>query len=163
MDEIAFVCNIVATLTIFMSENQRLEEVIYFLIDRTIRKSRLYSQHRINEGGFDVTLEQWVVIKKVHETPGINQRELAGSLYKDAPTLTRMLDLIVKKGYLERRRSEQDRRAFAIYLTVKGQQLVKELGPIVYDIRSKGLEGVDAEDLEATKRVLGQIYNNHDW
>ena len=146
-----------------MSENQRLEDVIYFLIDRTIRKSRLYSQHRINKGGFDVTLEQWVVIKKVHENPGINQRELANSLYKDAPTLTRMLDLIVKKGYLERKRSEQDRRAFSIYLTIKGQELVKHLGPVVIDIRRKGLEGVSSEDLEAAKRVLARIYENHNW
>lgn len=145
-----------------MDHDQRLENVIYFLIDRTIRKSRIYSQHRINDGGFDVTLEQWVVVKKVHENPGINQRELALSLFKDAPTLTRMLDLIAKKGYLERHRSEEDRRAFSIYLTTKGQQLVADLGPIVIDIRRRGLKGVSKEDLEATKRVLEAIYSNHD-
>lgn len=144
-----------------MDHDQRLENVIYFLIDRTIRKSRMYSHQRISEGGFDVTLEQWVVIKKIHENPGINQRELASSLFKDAPTLTRMLDLIGKKGYVERRRSEEDRRAFSLHLTQKGEQLVSELGPIVIDIRRKGLEGVSKEDLEAAKRVLNLIYDNH--
>ncbi len=145
-----------------MEHNERLENVIYFLIDRTIRKSRLYSIRRINEGGFDVTLEQWVVVKKVHENPGINQRELATSLFKDAPTLTRMLDLIGKKGYVERRRSVEDRRAFSIHLTEKGEQLVAELGPIVIDIRRSGLEGVSEDDLEAAKRVLEAIYSNHE-
>lgn len=144
-----------------MDQNPRLEDVIYFLIDKTMRMSRIYSQQKMNSLGFDVTIEQWVVIRAIHENPGINQRELSQSIFKDPPTLTRMLDLLGKKELVERIRSEEDRRAFSLFLTLQGQQLIAKLTPVIKEIRKEGLVGVSQEDLEAAKRLLNTIYQNH--
>jgi len=144
-----------------MGEEKKLEEVIYFLIDRTMRMSRIYSQQKISSLGYDVTIEQWVVIRSIYENPGINQRDLSRSIFKDPPTLTRMLDLLNKKGFVERVRNEEDRRAFSLYLTREGQKLIAQLTPIIMDIRKEGIKGLSTSEIEIAKRVLNQIYKNH--
>jgi DNA-binding MarR family transcriptional regulator len=145
-----------------MEEEARLEQVIYFIIDRTLRKSRQYSMKQLNKHGFDVTLDQWVVVLQIHENPGISQKEVATSTYKDAATLTRILDLLVKKGYVERRPNPADRRKFELHLTEAGQGLVKELRPVVHDIRRTGVAGLSQDDLETAKHVLNTIFQNFD-
>lgn len=143
-------------------KNERIDKVIYFIMDRTHRKGRQYSMQQMAAAGFDVTLDQWVVVLKVHENPGISQKEVADSTYKDAATLTRIIDLLEKKAYLQRLRSPKDRRKFALHLTESGEQLVKELRPLIHEIRQKGTEGINEEDLETAKRVLHQIFENFD-
>lgn len=145
-----------------MPQEERLEDVIYFLMDRTMRRSRQFTHRIFNEEGFNVSLDQWIVIKCVSENPGISQGEIAGMTYKDAPTLTRMIDLMVTKGLMERRVDPKDRRRYAIYLTDEGLETVKVVGPKVIEIRAAGLEGVSLEDLEVAKRVINQIFENVD-
>jgi DNA-binding MarR family transcriptional regulator len=143
-------------------KNDRIDNVIYFIMDRTYRKSRQYSMQRIAAAGFDVTLDQWVVVLKVSENPGISQKEVADSTFKDAATLTRIIDLLEKKGYIERLRSPHDRRKFELHLTEEGHRLVTELRPLVHEIREIGTEGIKKEDLETAKRVLNQMFSNFD-
>lgn len=141
-------------------QEQRLEQVIYFLLDRTIRKARQYSHHYLQKNGHDTTLEQWVVLKSLDENPGISQKEIGTRTFKDAPTVTRILDLLAKKGLVERRPNPNDRRKFEIHLTEAGQELVVELTRCVIEIRETGIRGIDHADLEAAKRVLDRIFDN---
>ncbi|MEM6272470.1 MAG: MarR family transcriptional regulator, partial [Bacteroidota bacterium] len=125
-----------------MKDSERLENIIYFIIDRTLRKSRQYSVQQLHAHGFDVTLDQWVVIRTVFENPGISQKEVADLTYKDAATLTRILDLIGKKGYVERRPNPNDRRKFELHLTTAGNELVEQVMPLIFGIRSRGVQGI---------------------
>lgn len=143
-------------------KNERLDNVIYFIMDRTYRKGRQYSMQRMAAAGFDVTIDQWVVVLQVHENPGISQKEVAVRTFKDAATLTRIIDLLEKKDYLQRLRNPNDRRKFELHLTGSGEQLVKELRPLVHEIREIGTAGIDEKDLAIAKRVLGQMFDNFD-
>ncbi|MDZ7898154.1 MAG: MarR family transcriptional regulator [Arcicella sp.] len=44
-----------------------------------------------------------------YEANGVSQNELAEMTVKDAPTVTRIIDLLVKKGLAERTMAENDR------------------------------------------------------
>ena len=91
----------------------------FFKIDTTIKRIRSFMQKGLQEAGVDLTVDQWVVIDHVKPTPGISQNDLATSTAKDAPTITRILDLLVQKELVERKTSELDRRKFNIFLTFK--------------------------------------------
>jgi DNA-binding MarR family transcriptional regulator len=139
-----------------------LDEVIYFLSERMMRRAREYSKIIFVEHGFDVSIDQWVILKRISEEQGISQVDLANATYKDPASVTRILDILEKKGWTERRADENSRRAYKIYLTTEGSVLVDKMLPVVQSIRLKGTENLTAEEIESTKSVLKKMYTNLD-
>lgn len=133
-----------------------------FLLDRTARKVKQYAQHQFKSGEFDVTVDQWLVLKNLSENELLSQTELANLVFKDHPTLTRIIDLLCKKGYVERVPHPQDRRSFQLNLTDTGLEKVSELKPKILEIREKAWENLTPQDFEEFKRILDTIYQNLD-
>lgn len=133
-----------------------------FLLDRTARKVKQYAQQQFKQGDFDVTVDQWLVLKNLSENGPLSQTELANLVFKDHPTLTRIIDLLCKKGYLERILHPSDRRSFQLYLTPSGVTKVAELKPQILEIREKAWENLTETDFEEFKRILNTIYQNLD-
>jgi DNA-binding MarR family transcriptional regulator len=133
-----------------------------FLLDRTARKVKQYAQQQFKTGEFDVTVDQWLVLKNLSENELLSQTELANLVFKDNPTLTRIIDLLCKKGYVERLPHPQDRRSFQLHLTESGLDKVSELRPKILEIREKAWENLTARDFEEFKRILDTIYQNLD-
>lgn len=69
-----------------------------FLLDRTARRVKQFAQYSFTHMGFDITVDQWVVLKALKEKQEQSQRELAKRCGKDQPTLTRIVDLLVKSN-----------------------------------------------------------------
>lgn len=133
-----------------------------FLLDRTARKVKQYAQHQFKTGEFDVTVDQWLVLKNLSENELLSQTELANLVFKDHPTLTRIIDLLCKKGYVERVPHPLDRRSFQLHLTDAGLEKVSELKPKILEIREKAWENLTTKDFEEFKRILDTIYQNLD-
>ena len=133
-----------------------------FLLDRTARKVKQYAQQQFKQAGFDVTVDQWLVLKNLAENPQLSQTELANLVFKDHPTLTRIIDLLHKKGHVLRIQHPQDRRSFQLHLTEAGVEKVAELRPKVLEIREKAWENLTEVDFLEFKRVLNTIYKNLD-
>lgn len=133
-----------------------------FLLDRTARKVKQYAQQQFKSGEFDVTVDQWLVLKNLSENELLSQTELASLVFKDNPTLTRIIDLLSKKGYVERVTNPQDRRSFQLHLTESGLLKVNELRPKILEIREKAWENLNTKDFEEFKRILNTIYQNLD-
>jgi DNA-binding MarR family transcriptional regulator len=133
-----------------------------FLLDRTARKVKQYAQQQFKQAGFDVTVDQWLVLKNLAENPQLSQTELANLVFKDHPTLTRIIDLLQKKGHVLRVQHPQDRRSFQLHLTEAGVEKVAELRPKVLEIREKAWENLTEVDFLEFKRVLNTIYQNLD-
>ncbi|GGZ39734.1 transcriptional regulator [Echinicola pacifica] len=131
-----------------------------FLLDRTARRVKQYAQQHFKSGAFDVTVDQWLVLRRLGEHDVLSQSELAGLVFKDQPTLTRILDILCKKGYVERTPHPADRRSIQVNLTNQGHEKIKELKPKVATIREKAWENLDQKDFEEFKRILNTIYGN---
>jgi MarR family transcriptional regulator, organic hydroperoxide resistance regulator len=139
-----------------------LDEVIYFLSERMMRRAREYSKLVFAEQGFDISIDQWVILKRISEEEGISQVDLANATYKDPASVTRILDILGNKGWAERQADENSRRAYKIFLTTDGRNLVEKMLPIVQSIREKGIENLTAKEIETTKKVLRKMYSNLD-
>jgi len=143
-----------------MKTEGKLEDVYFFLLERTVRRFRKFGQREFSKRGIDLSSEQWVVMKRVHETPGITQKEIAESTYKDPASVTRMIDLLEKKGLLVRGVEKGDRRAFSISLTKDGMKYVEEILPLAEEMRRFGLKSVSNSDKAVFIKVLNKIYEN---
>ncbi len=131
-----------------------------FLLDRTARRVKQYAQQKFKQQAFDVTVDQWLVMKNLSENDSLSQTALAQLVFKDHPTLTRIVDILCKKGYVERNPHPQDRRSFRLTLTDAGKEKVAELKPQVSHIRQKAWRNLNEEDFFEFKRILNTIYKN---
>lgn len=131
-----------------------------FILDQTAKKVKQFAQSSFAEKGFDITVDQWTILKALYETDQLSQKELAKRCGKDQPTLTRIVDILLKKNLAERVIDETDRRSLYLHLTEEGKLKVASLTPLVKEIRMKAWENLTAEDFDAFTRILNTIYNN---
>ncbi|WP_064196695.1 MULTISPECIES: MarR family winged helix-turn-helix transcriptional regulator [Emticicia] len=132
----------------------------YFKIDTTIKRIRSFMQKGLTDGGIDLTVDQWVVIDHIKPKAGISQNDLAVDTAKDAPTITRILDLLVEKGLVRRQMADEDRRKFNIYLTEEGENLHQSALSVIGEIRRKSWGSLTDEDYDHLVRIMDTIHKN---
>lgn len=94
-------------------------------IYRVNKYLRVQLQRALKE--FDITTDQWLVLGKVCDSSGTyNQKELAELCFKERAAITRMLDIMQKKGIIKRGNSPEDRREYLIYATDYGRALYEK-------------------------------------
>lgn len=133
---------------------------LYYLIELTARKIRHYGQTILNSHNLNLTIEQWLVLKTVSENEGISQLKIGELLVKDKPTISRMVKHLAKEGYIEKLNDSKDLRQYAIYLSPKGKDLLKNLLPVIESIRLKGLKNLTEEEQSSLNNTLQKIQNN---
>src|SRR5690606_7612649 len=117
-----------------------------YLLDRTARKVKQYAQRSFNAQNYDITVDQWIILKHLKQHNDLNQSQLAEITGKDNPTLTRIIDLLCKKELTERRQHPTDRRCFTVHLTKQGDKKVEEWSPKMAEIRMKAWENLTEDD-----------------
>lgn len=139
---------------------EKLNNIIFYNIDHSIRLYRMYAQKKLREHGFKITIDQWLVIKCILENPTITQHELSELVFKDNASVTRIIDLLIKAHYLEKEINPDDRRKFMLHVTKEGEEVIRNVQEIVLQNRSKALKGIDQKELEIADAVLRKIITN---
>lgn len=139
---------------------EKLENIIFYTIDKGIRTYRMYAQKRLREYGFQITIDQWLVLKVLTENPGIMQQEIAERVFKDNASVTRIIELLVKADYLERKINPDDRRKSNLKVTSKGKKIISDVQKVVLENRANALSGITQAELETVQRVLLKITEN---
>ncbi len=137
-----------------------LEKNYGFLLERTSKKIKQTLQKRFNAASIDLTVDQWVILNRLQHQDSQSQNELAESTYKDAPTVTRIIDLMCKKELTLRVAHEADRRRFCICLTEKGKHIFEQALPLVEQLRKDGLQHITESEYKMAMQVLAKMYKN---
>jgi DNA-binding MarR family transcriptional regulator len=106
----------------------------------------------------NLTYSQLWVLHVVKEHDGIGVKEIADLLGITSSAVTQLVDTLVKRGYLSRERSSEDRRALKVRLSDQGQKQVEVK-------QMKNLEKLfavfDDEELlqycELSKKIINRI------
>lgn len=139
---------------------EKLESIIFYTIDKSIRTYRNYAQKRLKEQGFKITIDQWLILKAIMENPGIKQQELAQKVFKDSASVTRIIELLVKAKYLDRKPNTQDRRKFDLKITKSGTKILEDVQLLVLENRKNALSGISDKELQTMHTVLNKITEN---
>ncbi len=108
----------------------------------------------------DITLEQYVVLYNLVDQDGINQKSLSHKVDKDQATLARILDILENRGYVVRRTTEKDRRAFLVFITEDGKQKVKEIARRLGAVHNEIVEGIPPERVNLFVELIKQMNQN---
>ena len=102
-----------------MNINHMLNEVLV----RLFRNINVIEERAICTGDYkDVTANDMHVIEAIDMEEARNMSSVARSLGVTTGTLTIAVNSLVKKGYVERARSEEDRRVVLVSLSEKGKR-----------------------------------------
>ena len=135
-------------------------ETVFYTIERAIKEYRKFAQNNIFEKVNDITVDQAIILFLLKEHPEFSQKKIAAILFKDNASVTRMINLIVSKGYLKRSINEENRRRFKLEITAKGSRVLFDLAPIISNNRKKALQGLTEEELIQMEATLKKIILN---
>lgn len=139
---------------------KELGKVLLFVLDQTNKKAKQFSQRELDRNGFGITVDQWVLLKVIEESPGLSQRDLAEKSIKDPASITRMLDLLEKKGFILREPIPGNRRQYKIQLSDAGLKFINDHMEVVQMQRERSLQGFSSEEIEQLKSMLLRIQAN---
>jgi MarR family transcriptional regulator, transcriptional regulator for hemolysin len=137
-----------------------IEQVILFQIDKTSKVAKMYSQKEFDRLGLNITVDQWVLLKIIHERKEISQNELAEFSFRDPASITRTLDLLDKKELIERQAIPNNRRQYNILLTKSGLAFVKKHLQLINALRAKSIEGLSNKEIKMLTYLLQKIEQN---
>lgn len=107
-----------------------------------------------------VTRAQWKVLAWLGRQPGLRQVDLADHLEVEPITLCRIVDRLEESGLVERRRDPDDRRAWQLFLTAKGEPLVGELRKLAANLAAEAFAGLDPAAIAAVRDTLQSVRDN---
>ncbi len=139
---------------------EKLDQVLFFTLEKSIKTYRQFAQRQIDQAGIDITIDQWLVLKSIQDWPDISQHQLAENVFKDFASVTRMIELLVKKEFLHRELHPTDRRRFQLIITRKGQLVIQKVLPVIKSNRKQALKSLTHEEIEKNKAFLSRIIEN---
>lgn len=105
----------------------------------------------------DVTANDMHVIEAIGTDRKKNMSSVAKTLGVTMGTLTISVNSLVKKGYVERIRSEEDRRVVLVFLTEKGKGAYKHHQKFHEDMISAVLEDLSEQEREVLEKSLSKL------
>jgi MarR family transcriptional regulator, organic hydroperoxide resistance regulator len=144
----------------FQAGSVVVENAIGFWIHRVYQASRNEMYRAFRTQGEDITPEQWAVLIRLWERDGRAQSELSDATFRDAPTMSRIIDSMETRGLIERRPHPEDGRVRVIHLTRHGKNLEKKLVPLVEKVVAGMLDGIDERALVTTRNTLKKMFAN---
>jgi DNA-binding MarR family transcriptional regulator len=103
--------------------------------------------------GHDLNFMQWLVLLKLREGAS-TASELCQIMWHDTGALTRLLDQLEKRGYVERQRSTADRRVVQLQVTTAGRRKTTELMPLVVDRLNSALADFSKAEFAQLMKLL---------
>ena len=131
--------------------NELLVELFHEIIDieeKSIRKNKKYSK---------MTTNDMHVIEAIGPGEGITMSTVAKALNVTLGTLTISVNSLVKQGYVDRARSEKDRRVVLVSLTKEGLQAYRHHQKFHDDMIQSVVDNLEDDEREVLHRALDKL------
>lgn len=136
-------------------------DLIFPIINGKVSMAINRKLHRdFRKEGLEITPEQWTVLSYLWKEDGVTQQKLCDATFKDKPSMTRLIDNLVKLGFVTRQTPPNDRRANLIYLTIKGRSIEARANKAVTETMEFALAGLNKKDIEDVRRLLKHVFDN---
>lgn len=122
--------------------------------------SRLFNRLltiRFKQAGIDMTAEQWGVILVLRNSEPLTQSQISELLYLEKSSVSRSIDGLEKRGWIERQRSPTDNRSKIVILTEKSLGVVEQCEGIAANVLQEAQQGIDDAELHTSKQSLSKV------
>ncbi|HJV65981.1 MAG TPA: MarR family transcriptional regulator [Geomonas sp.] len=132
-----------------------IEKSIGFLLAKAYQRACLLFKEEFE--GYELTPQQFGLLGFLWREDGLTQAELSARSQIDRTTMGGLIDRLEKEGLVVRQAHPEDRRAYRICLTEKGQALQPVLTPIAMRVQEHFAAKLDQQEVELLKSLLEKI------
>ena len=132
---------------------------VTFLVSQVGALSSRQWNERLRHAGLDSRAV--MLFWNVATGEGRSQRELADALRLPASRIVDLADGLERQGWLERRPRSGDRRAYELYLTERGRQLLDRVMAIAEDHEGDFTSGLKSAERAELVRLLSKVAIAH--
>jgi DNA-binding MarR family transcriptional regulator len=109
---------------------------------------------------FDLRMLTYTALVLIVDNPGLRQSQLADAMDIERPNLVLIVDELERRELIIRDRLPNDRRAYALKVTLAGRQLYEKTIAAVKAHEETLLEGIDEDALATAMDVMRRIEKN---
>ena len=135
-------------------------QTVFFLIERAIREYRRFALKNLQASHPNITIDQAQVLFYLYHQPELTQNQIGTLIFRDAASLTRMIDSMEKNQYVIRAIHKKDRRKFKYRVTAQGKKVLADLYEIIDHNRMTALKNIRKDQLISLERTLQTIVAN---
>jgi len=128
--------------------------MIHLLHRASQRASEIFA---IETRDFDLTARQYAVVTAVAQHEGLSQTDLVRLTGIDRSTLADVVQRLLKRGIIQRERTTQDGRTYAVSLSAKGRELLDAIKPHARRAERTVLSCLGEEDGKMAAQVLNRL------
>lgn len=139
-------------------EDSNWDQRLGFLMHDVARLRRIAFNNFVKPLG--LTRSQWWVLAHLSRHDGMIQSDLADILELGKAALGGLIDRLESSAYIERRHDDNDRRVKRIYLTSKGNHVIKEMRELNHQMNEEVLKDLDEEQRHSLAEMLNVVKEN---
>ena len=107
-----------------------------------------------------LTLSMWFVLRGLWEADGLSQAELGRRIELNPAAVVALVNALEAAGFVERRRTREDRRVYHVFLTAAGRKLRTKATALALQVDARALRGIDHAEIERTLATLARLRGN---
>ena len=139
---------------------QEIEKSILPWIGKTGKLLYAFMGDKFREHNLDLSVEQMVILKILHEEDGRPQNDMAIVTERHKATLTRLLDNMEKKHLVARIPDQEDKRVKRVYLTKHGRQYFQSVIPVFSEAAKEVQKGLTKTEITSLISILKKVQDN---
>lgn len=125
------------------------------MVRRLVRLFQLFERDQIKVYGFTTT--QCYTLLEIEKSTQIAMSELSEKMNLNASTMTRIMDPLVRDGYIVRQKSTEDRRLVLVSLSEKGKESAEALNKSVNAYYKKVIQNIPTGKLDDILRSTDHL------
>ncbi len=129
-------------------------------IESALKQYKKDVQYSLIEHNIDITYDQWQVLDIIVNNEDTKQTEIAEKTSKDTASVTRIIELLNKKGYVARQTDPNNRRKLILGVSNHGEKQHHKAAGVINECIDKALSGLKEKRLRKLKKVFKTITKN---
>ena len=109
------------------------------------------------KAGYDLSREQYELLRVLWVEDHVNQQTISLRLQKDKYNVTKLLNTLTKRGFVERKMCQEDKRNNFVVLTDKGVQVQQTLNKIEEQLHLDLTFAIASEETKSGVWVLKKL------
>ncbi len=120
-------------------------------------RRKIACEIHLSFGEMQITHTQWIVLHHVRKSGMINMKDLANLLAITSSAATQIVDGLVKRGLLLRKRNAEDRRILNIELSAKARSKFNSIKSASFNTLASLFDALDDEELRNYRDLNNKI------
>lgn len=109
---------------------------------------------------YDITKLQFSILINLYKNNISTQKEITKYTNGDEASITRLVNRLELKGYLNRVQDKKDKRKKQLILTKNGIIIIKELIPYAIEVNNEITKGLDNNESKQLLKLLQKIHKS---